>query len=35
MAADFPPSSVLQRRMREPHDAAICEPTAVDPVKLI
>src|SRR5271155_63031 len=35
MAADFPPSSVLQRRMREPHDAAIRAPTAVDPVKLI
>ncbi|CNG90163.1 Uncharacterised protein [Mycobacterium tuberculosis] len=35
MAADLPPSSVLQRRMRAPHAAAIREPTAVEPVKLI
>src|ERR1700712_4181260 len=34
MAGDLPPSSRLYRRMRNPHDAAILAPTAVDPVKL-
>ncbi len=34
MAADFPPSSVLHRRIRDPHAAAIWAPTAVDPVKV-
>ncbi len=34
-AADFPPSSSVQRAMRSPHSDAIFRPAAVEPVKVI
>lgn len=35
MAADLPPSSRVQRRIRRPHSAPMIRPAAVDPVKAI
>ena len=34
-AADFPPSSSVQRAMRSPHSDAMRRPAAVDPVNVI
>ena len=34
-AADFPPSSRVQRAIRSPHNEAMRRPAAVDPVKVI